>query len=120
MEENMELTSVKEDLENMTDEERGMLQKIISAMIVGVFKSIDEDVAIEHVKKELETVVGEEVTDDDLAETFGENAIQEIVETFKSLTVDNCANVMEQIGLNTFADVGYLLDQTVNQEKLEE
>jgi len=118
MEENMELIQMKEDIANMTDEERDMLQKIISAMIVGIFHSIDRDAAIEHVKKELETVVGEEVTYEDLVETFGEDGVPEMVDMFKSLTIDNVANVMNQVGLNTFADVGYLLDQNREQEKL--
>ncbi len=118
MEENMELIQVKEDLANMTDEERDMLQKMLSAMIVGLFHAIDKDEAIENVKKELETIVGEEVTDEDLTETFGENAVSEIVDMFASMTTDNVANVMTQIGINTFADVGYLLDQNMNQEKL--
>ncbi len=118
MEENMELVQVKEDLANMTDEERDMLQKIIASMIVGVLHSVSKDMAIENVKKELEVIVGEEVTDEDLTETFGENAVSEIVDMFTSMTTDNVANVMTQIGLNTFADVGYLLDKNMNQEKL--
>jgi len=118
MEENMELTQVKEDLASLTDEERDLMQKLISAMIVGVFHSIDENAVIENVKKQMENVVGEECTDDDLVEAFGEDGITDIVDTFKGLTVDNIANVMEQIGLNTFADVGYLIEQGIEPEKL--
>ena len=118
MEENMELTQAKEALASMTDEERGLLQKIMSAMIVGVFHSIDENAVIENVKKQMENVIGEECTDDDLVEAFGEDGITDIIDTFKGLTVDNVANVMEQIGINTFADVGFMIEQGIEPEKL--
>ena len=120
MEENMELAQVKEDLASMTDEERDLMQKIISAMIVGVFQSIDENAVIENIKRQMENVVGEECTDDYLTEAFGEDGITDIVDTFKGLTVDNVANVMEQIGLNTFADVGFMIEQGIEPEKLTE
>ena len=118
MEENMELMEVKNELDAMTDDERDMFQKIIGSMIVGIFKSIDKDKVVENVKAEFEQVVGEEVTDKDLVEAFGENGIDEIVEMFNSMSVDNISNVMNTIGLSTFADVGYLLDQNREQEKL--
>ncbi len=118
MEENLELAQVKEDLASMNDEERDMLQKIISAMIVGVFQSIDENAVIENVKKQMENVIGEECTDDDLVEAFGEDCITEIIDAFKGLTVDNVATVIEQIGINTFADVGFMIEQGLEPEKL--
>ena len=118
MEENMELVQVKEDLASMSDEERDIMQKIISAMIVGVFQSIDENAVIENVKRQMEIAVGEECTDDDLVEAFGEDGITDIVNTFKGLTIDNVANVMEKIGLNTFAEVGFMIEQGVEPEKL--
>lgn len=118
MEENMELMEVKNELDAMTDEERDMFQKIIGSMIVGIFKSIDKDKVVENVKAEFGQVVGEEVTDEDLVEAFGENGIDEIVEMFNSMSVDNISTVMDTIGLGTFADVGYLLDQNREQEKL--
>lgn len=118
MEENMELMEVKNELDAMTDGERDMFQKIIGSMIVGIFKSIDKDKVVENVKAEFGQVVGEEVTDEDLVEAFGENGIDEIVEMFDSMSVDNISSVMDTIGLGTFADVGYLLDQNREQEKL--
>ena len=118
MEENMELVQVKEDLASMTDEERDLMQKILSSIIVGVFQSIDENAVIENVKRQMENAVGEECTDDDLVKTFGEDGITDIVNTFKGLTIDNVANVMEQIGLNTFADAGFMIEQGIESEKL--
>ncbi len=118
MEENMELMEVKNELDAMTDDERDMFQKIIGSMLVGIFKSIDKDKVVENVKAEFGQVVGEEVTDEDLVEAFGENGIDEIVEMFNSMSVDNISTVMDTIGLGTFADVGYLLDQNREREKL--
>lgn len=118
MEENIELMEVKNELDAMTDGERDMFQKIIGSMIVGIFKSIDKDKVVENVKAEFGQVVGDEVTDEDLVEAFGENGIDEIVEMFNSMSVDNISSVMDTIGLGTFADVGYLLNQNREQEKL--
>lgn len=118
MEENYtELSQVKDDIANMTDEEREYMQKLVGATIVGVFKSIDKDAAIENTKNELKKLVGEEFTDEDFDEFFGSNGVSEIVDMFSSLTTDNVASLIEQIGINMFIDVGDMLEQNI-QEKL--
>ena len=117
-ENNMELMNVMDDLNEMTDGERDVLQKLIASMIVGIFHSINRDVAVENIKKEFENVVGEEVTDNDLADTFGENGISEVLDVFSNMTTDGVANVISEFGLNTFAEVGYRISQQYEPEKL--
>ena len=107
--ENTELVDIRNELEDMTAEDREMLATMLSATIAGLFHSIDRDKVLNNVKEELENLIGDDIDKDELEDSMGDDFVDECVDAFMVMTGENVRQLIGEIGIDMFADVGMKL-----------
>lgn len=116
--ENNELMDIQTEIGSMSTEEREMLATMLSATIAGLFHSIDRDKVLDNVKVELENLIGDNIDKEELEESMGEDFVTECVDAFMTMTGENVRQLIGEIGINMFAEVGQRLANIAEPEKL--
>lgn len=118
MENNMELVDIRTELEDMTAEDREALATTISAVIAGIFHSIDRNKVMDNIAEELGKLVGDDLDKEELEVSFDDAFMTDVVDAFMATTGESVRQLIGEIGINVFADVGTKLQNICEPEKL--
>lgn len=118
MENNMELVDIRTELEDMTTEDREAVATTISAVIAGIFHSIDRDKVMDNITEELGRLVGDDLDKEELEESFGDAFMTDVVDTFMAISGESVRQLIGEVGIDMFAEVGQRLANIAEPEKL--